>query len=56
MNKITLFIIVLISSNCFSQKVQKDFQLSKILDETSGLEIVDDLFITQNEIANRADK
>ena len=49
MNKITLFIIALISSNCFSQKVQKDFQLSKILDETSGLEIVDDLFITQND-------
>ena len=52
MNKITLFIIVLISSNCFSQKVQKDFQLSKILDETSGLEIVDDLFLTQNDSGN----
>ena len=52
MNKIILLIIVLISSNCFSQKVQKDFQLSKILDETSGLEIVDDLFITQNDSGN----
>ena len=36
----------------FSQKVQKDFKLSKILDETSGLEIVDDLFITQNDSGN----
>ena len=52
MNKIILLIIVLISSNCFSQKVQKDFKLSKILDETSGLEIVDDLFITQNDSGN----
>ena len=52
MNKIIFFIIVLLSSNCFSQKVQKDFQLSKILDETSGLEIVDDLFITQNDSGN----
>ena len=52
MNKIIFFIIVLLSSFCFSQKVQKDFQLSKILDETSGLEIVDDLFITQNDSGN----
>ena len=52
MNKIIFFIIVLLSSNCFSQKVQKDFQLSKILDETSGLEIVDDLLITQNDSGN----
>jgi hypothetical protein len=33
----------------FSQKIIKDISLSKLIDETSGLEIIDNQFITHND-------
>ena len=37
-----------------SQKIQKDYPLSNIIEETSGLEIIDDVFITHNDSGGEA--
>ena len=37
-----------------SQKVEKDYPLSKKIEETSGLEIIDDLFVTHNDSGGQA--
>ena len=48
MKKIVL-LTLLIFNFSFSQKIIKDINLSKLIDETSGLEIVDGQFITHND-------
>ena len=48
MKKIVL-LILLIFNFSFSQKIIKDISLSKLIDETSGLEILDNQFITHND-------
>ena len=48
MKKIVL-LTLLIFKFSFSQKIIKDISLSKLVDETSGLEIVDNQFITHND-------
>lgn len=50
---IYLFLLFLVNQ-VYSQKITKDLPLSKIIDETSGLEIVDDLFITHNDSGGEA--
>ena len=49
---IRLFVVVIFGFSCqnsYSQKLTKDISLSKKIDETSGLEIVDGQFITHND-------
>lgn len=49
---IRLFVVVILSfayQNSYSQKLTEDISLSKKIDETSGLEIVDGQFITHND-------
>tara|TARA_X000000950_G_scaffold17202_1_gene18651 strand:+ start:233 stop:1054 length:822 start_codon:yes stop_codon:yes gene_type:complete len=48
MKKITLICLLIVNFS-FSQKILKDINLSKIIDETSGLEIIDGQFITHND-------
>ncbi|MBL6592220.1 MAG: hypothetical protein CND00_04065 [Cryomorphaceae bacterium MED-G14] len=48
MKKIIL-LTLLIFNFSFSQKIIKDISLSKLIDETSGLEIIDNQFITHND-------
>ena len=50
---ISLFLLFFVNQ-VYSQKITKDLPLSKIIDETSGLEIVDDLFITHNDSGGEA--
>ena len=45
---LTLFTFLFLYSS-YSQKLTKDISLSKKIDETSGLEIIDDQFITHND-------
>lgn len=49
MKKIILISLILCLQKVSSQKIRKDYPLSKIIEETSGLEIIDDLFITHND-------
>jgi len=44
-----LFFVCLISYQSFSQKVIKSYDLSLILNETSGLEIIGNSFVTHND-------
>jgi hypothetical protein len=49
---IRLFVVVIFGfayQNSYSQKLTKDISLSKKIDETSGLEIIDGQFITHND-------
>ena len=49
---IRLFVVVIFGfayQNSYSQKLTKDISLSKKIDETSGLEIVDGQYITHND-------
>ena len=49
---IRLFVVVIFGfayQNSYSQKLTKDMSLSKKIDETSGLEIIDGQFITHND-------
>ena len=49
---IRLFVVVIFGfayQNSYSQKLTEDISLSKKIDETSGLEIVDGQFITHND-------
>ena len=48
MKKIVLFTLMIFNFS-FSQKIIKDISLSKLIDETSGLEILDNQFITHND-------
>ena len=48
MKKIVL-LTLLIFNFSFSQKIIMDISLSKLIDETSGLEIIDNQFITHND-------
>ena len=43
---------MLLSYLCYPQKVTKSYNLSKLLHETSGLEILEDYFITHNDSGN----
>jgi len=52
MNKPLTIIFILLSYLSFSQKITKSYNLSKLLDETSGLEILEDYFITHNDSGN----
>ena len=47
-NLLTIINIFFLCSS-YSQKLTKDISLSKKIDETSGLEIVDGQFITHND-------
>ena len=49
MKKIVHIITFLFLCSSYSQKLTKDISLSKKIDETSGLEIVDGQFITHND-------
>lgn len=49
MKKLLTLITFLFLCSSYSQKLTKDISLSKKIDETSGLEIVDDQFITHND-------
>ena len=52
MNNPLTIIVILLSYLSFSQKITKSYNLSKLLDETSGLEIFEDYFITHNDSGN----
>ena len=53
--KISLLFLILVHSNKIcSQKILFDFSLSKTIEETSGLEIVDDMFVTHNDSGGEA--
>ena len=54
MKKIILLLILFSLQKVSSQKIKKDYPLSKIIEETSGLEIIDDLFITHNDSGGEA--
>ena len=54
MKKIAILLIIIISQTISSQKIEKDYPLSNIIEETSGLEIVDDLFVTHNDSGGEA--
>ena len=49
MKNIILILIIICLQKVSSQKIKKDYPLSKIIEETSGLEIIDDLFVTHND-------
>ena len=49
MKKLLTLIAFLFLCSSSSQKLTKDISLSKIIDETSGLEIIDGQFITHND-------
>tara|TARA_B100001063_G_scaffold47778_1_gene41658 strand:- start:11522 stop:12343 length:822 start_codon:yes stop_codon:yes gene_type:complete len=44
-----VLLTLMIFNFSFSQKIIKDISLSKLIDETSGLEIIDNQFITHND-------
>ena len=54
MKKIAILLIIIISQTISSQKIEKDYPLSNIINETSGLEIVDNLFVTHNDSGGEA--
>tara|TARA_B100000768_G_C11284579_1_gene381360 strand:- start:5499 stop:6323 length:825 start_codon:yes stop_codon:yes gene_type:complete len=54
MKKIAILLIIIISENISSQKIEKDYPLSNTIEETSGLEIVDNLLITHNDSGGEA--
>jgi len=47
--RISILLTLIVFQFSYSQKITKDISLSKTIDETSGLEIVDDQFITHND-------
>ena len=47
MKKILIFLLII--QNINSQKILKDYPLSKTIEETSGLEIIGDYFVTHND-------
>ena len=49
MKKLFTIVTSLFLCVSYSQKLTKDFSLSKLIDETSGLEIIDNQFITHND-------
>ena len=49
MKKLLTLITILFLCSSYSQKLTKDISLSKKIDETSGLEIIDGQFITHND-------
>ena len=52
--KKTFLLFMLIFNSSFSQNLVKDISLSKKIDETSGLEIIDGQFITHNDSGDEA--
>lgn len=52
MKKILLFYLLGICYNSFSQIITKSYELSSKLNETSGLEIYEDYFVTHNDSGN----
>ena len=54
MKKILLLFVILLFQELSSQKIKKDYPLSKEIEETSGLEIVDDLLVTHNDSGGEA--
>ena len=49
MKKILLFILLIQIQFINSQKILKDYPLSNTIEETSGLEIIDNMLITHND-------
>lgn len=49
MKKILIFLLIIQIQNINSQKILKDYPLSKTIEETSGLEIIGDYFVTHND-------
>ena len=49
MKKLFTIVTSLFLCVSYSQKLTKDISLSKLIDETSGLEIIDNQFITHND-------
>ena len=49
MKKLLTLVTFLFLCSSYSQKLTKDISLSKKIDETSGLEILDGQFITHND-------
>ena len=47
MKKILIFLLII--QNINSQKILRDYPLSKTIEETSGLEIIGDYFVTHND-------
>ena len=54
MKKIKLLILVFFLQEINSQKILHDYPLSNVIEETSGLEIVGDMFITHNDSGGEA--
>jgi hypothetical protein len=43
------FILLILSQNLICQQILEDHPLSKTIEETSGLEIIDNMLITHND-------
>ena len=54
MKIIILLFLVFSLQKINSQKILKDYPLSDIIKETSGLEIVDDMLVTHNDSGGKA--
>ncbi|MBT7554481.1 MAG: hypothetical protein HN599_04250 [Flavobacteriaceae bacterium] len=54
MKKIFLIVFIFFLQKTTSQKICKDYPLSKIIEETSGLEIINNLLITHNDSGGEA--
>lgn len=54
MKYVIILLICFFNQLCFSQRIIENIFLSKILDETSGLEIVNNTFVTHNDSNNEA--
>ena len=47
--RISILLTLIVFQFSYSQKITIDISLSKIIDETSGLEIIDGQFVTHND-------
>ena len=47
--RISILLTLIVFQFSYSQKITTDISLSKIIDETSGLEIIDGQFVTHND-------
>ena len=54
MKKLLILTIIFFLQEINSQKVEKDYPLSNIIEETSGLELIDNEFITHNDSGGKA--
>ncbi len=54
MKRLSIILIMCFLHNVSSQKIKKDYPLSKKIEETSGLEIIDNQFVTHNDSGDKA--